>query len=75
MMESSNPQFMWVEEIDVLCPQELSVEISVWSASLDVGTQEDIYLGSTTIDFEQRCVGSNVCWSDFFPQVVLDSIS
>nr|CEL66850.1 TPA: heat shock protein DNAJ pfj4, putative [Neospora caninum Liverpool] len=50
-----NPEFFTVWEKDVMFPDDSQFELQVWSAHEGVsGGLEDIYIGSTCIDLEER---------------------
>eukprot|EP01053_Blabericola_migrator_P002860 Blabericola_migrator_1__2859@NODE_1819_length_3739_cov_174_502723_g1142_i1_p2_GENE_NODE_1819_length_3739_cov_174_502723_g1142_i1NODE_1819_length_3739_cov_174_502723_g1142_i1_p2_ORF_typecomplete_len195_score45_63C2/PF00168_30/8_5e07_NODE_1819_length_3739_cov_174_502723_g1142_i127163300 len=50
---TSNPKFHWVQELDIKNPEEMHVEIAVWSREAGNG-ENDLFLGSTLIELEQR---------------------
>eukprot|EP01054_Gregarina_sp_Poly1_P001958 Gregarina_sp_Poly_1__1957@NODE_1510_length_3974_cov_85_617865_g1001_i0_p2_GENE_NODE_1510_length_3974_cov_85_617865_g1001_i0NODE_1510_length_3974_cov_85_617865_g1001_i0_p2_ORF_typecomplete_len357_score58_32C2/PF00168_30/2_2e05C2/PF00168_30/0_042Ferlin_C/PF16165_5/2_8e05_NODE_1510_length_3974_cov_85_617865_g1001_i021923262 len=50
---TSNPNFMWVEELDLKNPEEMMTEIAVWSKEEGNG-EKDLFIGSTILDLEQR---------------------
>lgn len=52
-----NPDFFTLWEKDVVFPEESRLEIGVWSAHEKLMQQvDDVFLGSTVIDLEHRCV-------------------